>query len=92
MKKLFLASFLLTLLSSFTINYFNKSKAVVIWQPSHQTDTGKDFSEAAVCNGIVEGAMSSNPKLKEHRVWSLNQPNLHHPNVAATPLYNILLQ
>lgn len=86
MKKLIVASLTLTLLSSFTTNYLNKPKAVVIWQPSHQTDTGKDFSEAAVCNGIVEGAMASSPKLKEHKVWSLNQPNLHHPNVGSNTI------
>ena len=56
----------------------NKSKPVVIWQPSHQTDTGKDFSEAAVCNAIVEAAMKTKPRLKEYKVWSLGNPGLHH--------------
>jgi hypothetical protein len=51
---------------------------VVVWQPSHQTDTGKDFSEAAVCNGIVEAAMKTDPKLNEFKVWSLGEKNLHH--------------
>lgn len=60
-----------------------KPKAVVVWQPSHQTDTGVDFSEAATCNGIIEGAMASEPKLKEYKVWSLNQEGLHHPNVGS---------
>ena len=55
-----------------------ESKAVVIWQPSHQTDTGKDFSEAKTCNGIIEAAMAATPKLKEFKVWSLNKKNLHH--------------
>lgn len=55
-----------------------KRKSVVVWQPSHQTDTGKDFSEAAVCNGIVEAAMATPPKLKEYKFWSLGQENLHH--------------
>lgn len=40
-------------------------KTVVVWQPSHQTDTGKDFSEAAVCNAIAEAAVKTNPRLKE---------------------------
>ncbi|HYM95426.1 MAG TPA: hypothetical protein VET23_14910, partial [Chitinophagaceae bacterium] len=38
-------------------NPLNRKKIVVVWQPSHQTDTGKDFSEAAVCNAIVVAAM-----------------------------------
>lgn len=58
-------------------NYARK-KVVVVWQPSHQTDTGVDFSEAATCNGIVEGAMAAKPKLREYKVWSLGVPNLHH--------------
>ncbi len=56
----------------------SKKKPVIVWQPSHQTDTGKDFSEAATCNGIVEGAMATQPKLKEYKVWSLGNKNLHH--------------
>jgi hypothetical protein len=55
-----------------------KKKPVVVWQPSHQTDTGKDFSEAAVCNGIVEAAMHSEPDLKEFKVWSLGKEQYHH--------------
>lgn len=55
-----------------------KKKPVIVWQPSHQTDTGKDFSEAAVCNGIVEAAMATLPKMKEHKFWSLGRKDLHH--------------
>lgn len=55
-----------------------KRKPVVVWQPSHQTDTGKDFSEAAVCNGIVKAAMSTQPYLKEYKVWSLGRSDVHH--------------
>ncbi|MGE5519573.1 MAG: hypothetical protein ACM3VS_06545 [Candidatus Dadabacteria bacterium] len=55
-----------------------KKKSVIIWQPSHQTDTGKDFSEAAVCNGIVEAAISAQPTLKEYKVWSFGKKHLHH--------------
>lgn len=53
-------------------------KDKVVWQPSHQTDTGKDFSEAATCNGIVNGAMGAAPKLKEYKVWSLGKEQYHH--------------
>lgn len=56
----------------------NRKRPVIVWQPSHQTDTGKDFSEAAVCNAIVEAAMSTKPKLKEYKVWSLGKEYLHH--------------
>lgn len=55
-----------------------KTKQVIVWQPSHQTDTGKDFSEAATCNGIVEAAMATSPILKELKVWSLGKTEYHH--------------
>src|SRR5690606_5108531 len=48
---------------------FAQNNAVVVWQPSHQTNTGVNFSEAAVCNAIAEAAMNSGPKLKEFKVW-----------------------
>ena len=59
-------------------NSLTKKKWTVIWQPSHQTDTGKDFSEAATCNGITEAAMATQPSLKEYKVWSLGKENYHH--------------
>lgn len=58
-------------------------KKVVIWQPSHQTDTGKDFSEAATCNGIAEAAMATLPLIKEYKVWSLGKTELHHADVGS---------
>lgn len=64
-------------------HYAKRKKYVVVWQPSHQTDTGKDFSEAAVCNGIVEAAMQANPQLKEYKVWSLGKKNLHHADAGS---------
>ena len=86
MKKIFFSLACLTLLSSFTVKFLSKPKVVVVWQPSHQTDTGKDFSEAAVCNGIVEAAIDATPKLKEFKVWSLNQSNLHHADVGSNTI------
>lgn len=83
MKNLILSVFIFTVLSSFTINRLHKDKAVIIWQPSHQTDTGVDFSEAATCNAIAEAAIATKPKLKEYKVWSLNQEGLHHNNVGS---------
>ena len=77
-------SFLLLLLPPFIIaqscNRYvaGKSKATIVWQPSHQTDTGKDFSEAATCNGIIEAAMAFEPTPKEYKVWSLGKEEYHH--------------
>lgn len=89
MKKLIFLCLALAL-TSFTnpslVKKVHKPKVVVVWQPSHQTDTGIDFSEAATCNGIVEGAMKTKPRLKEYKVWSLNQPNLHHANVGSNTI------
>ena len=63
-----------------------KHRPVVIWQPSHQTNTGVNFSEAAVCNGIVEAAMAAEPRMKEYKVWSLRQKNLHHADVGSNTI------
>ncbi|HWR33440.1 MAG TPA: hypothetical protein VN451_07945 [Chitinophagaceae bacterium] len=69
--------FLLFVLLSF--QYYQSCNGYkVIWQPSHQTDTGRDFNEAAVSNGIAEAAMASKPALKEYKVWSLGKEEYHH--------------
>lgn len=73
-----LVCFLLGNLSCATHKPGTRAKPVVVWQPSHQTDTGTNFSEAAVCNGIAEAAMAAGPKLNEVKVWSLNVGGLHH--------------
>jgi N-acetylmuramoyl-L-alanine amidase len=56
------------------------SRSRVVWQPSHQTDTGKDFNEAAVSNAIAEAAMATKTtyKIKEYKVWSLGKTGYHH--------------
>lgn len=59
---------------------------VVVWQPSHQTDTGKDFNEAEVSNGIAEAAMKAAPRLDEHKVWSLGVAGLHHDNTGSNTM------
>lgn len=52
---------------------------VVVYQPSHQTDTGRDFSEAAVCNSIVEAAIAaSTGVVKVYKVWSHDVEGVHH--------------
>ncbi len=72
---------LLLLFAGPSCNRYNslyKKKWTVVWQPSHQTDTGRDFSEAATCNGIVMAAMATLPVLKEYKVWSLGKAAYHH--------------
>jgi hypothetical protein len=80
MKKTTLLLLALTFITtqSFKHNFIKKRKHIIVWQPSHQTDTGKDFSEAATCNAIVEAAMETKPHLKEYKVWSLGRKDVHH--------------
>lgn len=79
MKSTSLLLLLFMVLQSFDhTSLLHKKKVIVVWQPSHQTDTGKDFSEAATCNAIVESAMATKPKLKEYKVWSLGKSEYHH--------------
>ncbi|HVT84584.1 MAG TPA: N-acetylmuramoyl-L-alanine amidase [Chitinophagaceae bacterium] len=81
MKSFFCKMGLLIILFTQSCNRYtaiSKNEKVIVWQPSHQTDTGKDFSEAMVCNGIVEAAMTADTKLKEYKVWSLGKEQYHH--------------
>lgn len=59
---------------------------VIVWQPSHQTDTGTDFNEAEVSNGIAEAAMKTAPRLNEFKVWSHGVSGLHHSNVGSNTM------
>ncbi len=54
-----------------------RKKTVIVWQPSHQTNTGKDFSEAAVSNAIAEAAMATKPNFREYKVWSFGRKDVH---------------
>jgi hypothetical protein len=71
--------------ATYSIHATEKAKpsTVIVWQPSHQTDTGRDYNEAAVCNAIVEAAMQTLPKLNEYKVWSYGKPNLHHADIGS---------
>ena len=51
---------------------------VIVFQPSHQTDTGKGFNEAATSGDIVDAALKSKPVYEEHKVWSYGRKGLHH--------------
>jgi hypothetical protein len=85
MTKYLLILLLFPVLINVSFVEHKKKKPVVVWQPSHQTDTGKDFSEALTCNGIVEAAMALKPdmKLKEYKVWSLGKEGLHHSDAGS---------
>jgi hypothetical protein len=50
----------------------------VVYQPSHQTDTGDDYNEAETCAAIVDAAMSAPPRYDERKVWSYHEKGLHH--------------
>jgi len=52
--------------------------ALVVFQPSHQKDTGENYNEAETCNAIVEYALHAPPAYEEHKVWSYLMPGLHH--------------
>jgi hypothetical protein len=82
MKKYFLLVLAISVFVNESFVVHKKKKVVVVWQPSHQTDTGKDFSEALTCNGIVEAAMAlkTSEPLREYKVWSLGKKGLHHPD------------
>lgn len=85
MKRFALLVLLLPLLSIQSFVEIKKRKGIVVWQPSHQTDTGVNFSEAETCNGIVEAAMAYNvkTKIKEYKVWSHGRKDLHHAGVGS---------
>lgn len=76
MKKLSVK--IIVLLGIIQFSCYSGLKTRVAWQPSHQTDTGKDFSEAFTCNGIVEAAMALEPMRHEFKVWSLGKTQYHH--------------
>ncbi|MEJ7694174.1 N-acetylmuramoyl-L-alanine amidase [Daejeonella sp.] len=97
MKNIITSSLLIITISTSFVNSDEQSidtlpitnaeeRPVIVWQPSHQTNTGINFSEAAVCNAIVEAAMDAKPRLKEHKVWSLGQKRLHHSNVGSNTI------
>ena len=56
-----------------------KTPPVIVFQPSHQSDTGKDFNEGLVCSAIVDAALAApTPGTKQFKVWSYYVPDLHH--------------
>jgi hypothetical protein len=61
-------------------------KPVVVFQPSHQKDTGTDYNEALTADAIVQYAMHTPPYYDEHKVWSYFQPGLHHADTGTNTL------
>ena len=87
---LYLLAFIFCISQSYNPNHSltEKRKPVIVWQPSHQTNTGIDFSEAATCNAIVEAAMETKPHLKEYKVWSFGNKEVHHADVGSNTVIN----
>jgi len=61
-----------------TVSKAGQVLPVVVFQPSHQRDTGVNYNEALTADAIVQYAMSEPPRFDEHKVWSYPQPGLHH--------------
>jgi hypothetical protein len=59
---------------------------VVVFQPSHQSDTGMSYNEARTCNAMVEYAMAARPRFREHKVWSYFQSGLHNADSGTNTL------
>lgn len=59
---------------------------VVVFQPSHQTDTGENYNEARTADAMVQYAMQAAPHYDEHKVWSYFQPGLHHADTGTNTL------
>jgi len=52
---------------------------VIVYQPSHQTDTGTNFSEADVCNGIADAAIASHSRgMRASKAWSYDVSGLRY--------------
>jgi len=59
---------------------------VVVFQPSHQSDTGENYNEALTADAIVKYAMSAPPFYDEHKVWSYGRRDLHHASEGTNTL------
>jgi len=59
---------------------------VVVFQPSHQTDTGENYSEAATAGAIADYAMRAAPHYDEHKVWSYGRKDVHHADTGTNSM------
>jgi hypothetical protein len=82
MATLSLAALLLSACSSgsrLNVERGETRRPIVVYQPSHQSDTGVNFNEALVCNGIVEGAIAASTGVVQvYKVWSYEAEGVHH--------------
>lgn len=62
------------------------AKPVVVFQPSHQSDTGVNYNEALTADAMVQYAMQAAPHYDEHKVWSYFQRGLHHADTGTNTL------
>ncbi len=58
----------------------------VVFQPSHQTDTGENYNEALTASAMVDYAMAAAPHYDEHKVWSYGRKDLHHADAGTNTL------
>ncbi len=58
----------------------------VVYQPSHQSDTGENYNEALTADAYAQYAMQTEPLYTEHKVWSYFQPGLHHADKGTNTL------
>ncbi len=77
MKGLITASLLLLITATASADPV-LNKPGIMFQPSHQSDTGDGYIEAESCNAIVEYAMKAEPYYRQFKVWSYRVPGLHH--------------
>ncbi|MBI5744418.1 MAG: hypothetical protein HY952_07710 [Elusimicrobia bacterium] len=79
---------ILVLLACFTAPLAAQVPAapVVVFQPSHQTDTGENYNEALTADAMVGYAMSTPPFYAEHKVWSYLRKDLHHADTGTNTL------
>lgn len=59
---------------------------VVVFQPSHQKDTGVNYNEAGTCNAIAEYALKAAPYHDDHKVWSYMMKGLHHSDTGTNTM------
>lgn len=59
---------------------------VVVLQPSHQTDTGENYNEAATCGAIVDYALAAAKNKDWHKVWSYGRAGLHHADLGSNTM------
>lgn len=59
---------------------------VVVFQPSHQTDTGEGYNEAATCGAIVDYALAARRDKNAHKVWSYGRAGLHHADAGSNTM------